>query len=225
MRVKVASTFYNAAGVCETTDPACEQSRFAVDRVRPQLDAAIRPGQRVLDLGCNAGRFVFAAEVMGAVATGVDCAAVPLRHARALAKQRGSTASFIRADYLRLPLEPASFDVVLLINNIVECSYADAARLSEQVHRVLTPRGRLCVSMHDAVLKQVRKGAPNGYDASTGALNSRYRVRGETELPYDAHYWTVGFLKHVLSPRFRCEHEEPLADEMFWLIFRPRGRG
>ena len=37
---------------------------------------------RALDLGCNAGRFTFAMEDMGAIATGIDFAEIPLRFSR-----------------------------------------------------------------------------------------------------------------------------------------------
>ena len=121
-----ASHFYNATGVLQRNDPESKASRFAVDRFRPQLTRTLTPGMRVLDLACNAGRFVFAAEDLGATATGIDCAAVPLAHARQVSRRRGIRAQFVQGDYAALPHAPGSFDAVLFINNIVECSYDEA---------------------------------------------------------------------------------------------------
>ena len=62
---------YNAAGVHPTTDPDNPRSQFAVDRYENHLRKLIKLGMRALDLGCNAGRFTFAMEDMGVIATGI----------------------------------------------------------------------------------------------------------------------------------------------------------
>ncbi len=82
--------FYNVSGVHPTTDPDNPRSQFAVDRYEDYLRKLIKPGMRALDLGCNAGRFTFAMEEMGAVATGIDFAEIPLLHAKKVAEKTGS---------------------------------------------------------------------------------------------------------------------------------------
>ena len=67
---------YNAAGVHPTTDPDDPRSQFAVERYENHLPKLIKPGMRALDLGCNAGRYTFAMEDMGAIATGIDFAEI-----------------------------------------------------------------------------------------------------------------------------------------------------
>ena len=85
---------YNVSGVHPTTDPDNPRSRFAVDRYEDHLRKRIRPGMRVLDLGCNAGRMTFAMEEMGAIATGIDFAEIPLLHAKKVAQKRKSQCQF-----------------------------------------------------------------------------------------------------------------------------------
>ena len=81
---------YNISGVHPTTDPDNPRSQFAVDRYQNHLPKLIKPGMRALDLGCNAGRYTFAMEEMGAIATGIDFAEIPLRHAKEVAQKRKS---------------------------------------------------------------------------------------------------------------------------------------
>ena len=80
--------FYNTAGVHPTTDPDDPRSQFAIDRYEDHLPKLIRPGMRALDLGCNAGRFTFAMENMGAIATSIDFAEIPLLHTKKVAYKR-----------------------------------------------------------------------------------------------------------------------------------------
>ena len=103
MNRALSADFYNAAGVTPKNDPASPDSRFAVRRLQTVLAAEITPGARALDLGCNAGRFCFAMEEMGARPVGIDHAAVPLRHARSLARDRRSRCRFVEGDLHRLP--------------------------------------------------------------------------------------------------------------------------
>ena len=58
---------------------------WAWERRRALLLGEARPGERVLDLGCGAGRFVAALRDAGADAVGVEIAAAALERARAVA--------------------------------------------------------------------------------------------------------------------------------------------
>ena len=82
--------FYNVSGVHPTTDPDNLRSQFAVDRYEDHLRPLIKPGMRALDLGCNAGLFTFVMEEMGAIATGIDFAEIPILHAKKVAEKTGS---------------------------------------------------------------------------------------------------------------------------------------
>lgn len=67
-----------------------------------------RPGIRILDVGCGAGRHARALERVGAQVTGLDLSACLLRHARADGHRR-----LLRADMRTLPIRPASMDVTV----------------------------------------------------------------------------------------------------------------
>ncbi|NLX04246.1 MAG: class I SAM-dependent methyltransferase, partial [Phycisphaerae bacterium] len=220
MDVRRSADFYNAAGVCEMTDPASEASAFAVQKVHEPLAREIRPGMRTLDLGCNAGRFCFAMEEMGAVPVGIDCANVPLEHARLLAAKRGSRCRFVLGDLNHLPFGPDAFDLAVFPQNIIEHSYDAVDRLAARLTTVLRPGGKLCVSARDELLKHGGdREFLDRYDAATGRVATVYTIPGKGEFEGSCHFWTAAFAVHVIGRRLRPTTVRQLPNGLFWLVF------
>lgn len=225
MDTKIAGTFYNAVGVEPRNDPESEASSFAVERFRDQLVRTIMPGMRVLDLGCNTGRFVFAAEELGAIATGIDCATIPLAHAREVANRRKSRALFVEGDYTALPFPSASFDAVLFINNIVECSYEEADTVIRQLPDILAPGGLFCLTLPDYLAQHQIKGRDlSGFDRLTGKWDTPSELPRHGVVPYHAYFWTAPFAKFVCSRYLALQEEEALDGGYHWLVFRNKGK-
>ncbi len=67
-----------------------------------------RPGWRVLDVACGAGRHLTALEQAGAIAYGFDLSAALLRRARTLTSR-----PLVRADMRALPFRPGSMDLTV----------------------------------------------------------------------------------------------------------------
>jgi SAM-dependent methyltransferase len=127
-------TFWSDAP--EDPEPWAFETRLAL------LLAEVRPGERVLDLGCGAGRFVAALRDAGADPVGVDVAEAALERARHVAPG---------ADLRRLgddgsiPLEHGSVDLVWC-SEVLE-HVPDVAHLLLEARRVLRPEGRLLVTV------------------------------------------------------------------------------
>jgi SAM-dependent methyltransferase len=219
MTLEICKQFYNASEVPPTTDPQNPRSFFAVEPIYKQLQGEIRPGLRVLDLGCGAGRYAYAMEEMGAVPVGIDCASIPLRYANSLRAVRNSRAGFVEGDVCRLPFAAGSFDLVLLPgNNIVEYSYEDIDSLASQIALVLKKDGRFCLMANDGLLE--RKGAfPDNYCVSTGKIVHYNTIPDKG--PYEMHvwFWTLAFVKHVISRHLKFLKEEQVNEKGFWLVF------
>lgn len=103
--------------------------------------AALRPGDRLLDLATGTGDIAFEALSEGAVAIGADFA-LPMMHVGQEAK-RGSEVEWVGADALQLPFRDSAFDAVThgyLLRNVIDIPQA----LREQF-RILKPGGRVVV--------------------------------------------------------------------------------
>ena len=103
---------------------------------RPVFDAVldragVRPGDRLLDVGCGAGGALVAARERGADATGLDASESLVTIARA----RLPGAVIALGDMEELPFPDASFDVVTGIN---------AFQFAADLHRALTEATRVC---------------------------------------------------------------------------------
>ncbi len=107
--------------------------------------ALVRPGDRVIDVGCGTGDLSLACARAGAGSVlGVDFAAPMLPIARRKAGRRGATGvEFVQGDGLRLPLEDGAADAwcaAFVMRNV-----PDVDGLLAEAHRVLRPGGRLAV--------------------------------------------------------------------------------
>lgn len=89
--------------------------------VAAMLDlAAVRPGERLLDLGCGDGRIVIAAARLGAEALGVDIDSRRIAEAEAAAQAAGlaERARFRREDLFATPLGPADIVTLYLLAHV-----------------------------------------------------------------------------------------------------------
>ena len=108
----------------------------------------LRAGERVLDLGSGAGTDSLVAAQMvgeGGRVTGIDMTPQMLAKARAAAAEMGAAnVEFVEGEAEQLPFPDGSFDVV--ISNGVIDLIPDKDAVFEQLHRVLTPGGRIQVA-------------------------------------------------------------------------------
>jgi len=115
---------------------------WAWERRRALLLGEARAGERVLDLGCGAGRFVAALRDAGADPVGVEIAEAALERARAVAP--GADLRLLEPDG-SIPLEHGSVDLVWC-SEVLE-HVADTAQALLEARRVLRPGGRLLVTV------------------------------------------------------------------------------
>jgi SAM-dependent methyltransferase len=103
-----------------------------------ELAALLRPGARVVDLGCGAG--IPATRELashGLQVLGVDFSAVQLHRAQRLVP----SARFVQADMAALQLRPASTDAVAAFYSLIHLPLADQQALFPRVRDWLGPGG------------------------------------------------------------------------------------
>jgi 2-polyprenyl-6-hydroxyphenyl methylase/3-demethylubiquinone-9 3-methyltransferase len=134
------------------------------------LLAEARPGERVLDLGCGAGRFLAALAQAGAEPVGVELAEAALERARANAP--GAELRLLEPDG-SLPLDHRSIDLVWC-SEVLE-HVADAGALLGEVRRVLRPGGRLLATVPYHGRLQAAAIALTRFDAHFDPLGQHLR--------------------------------------------------
>ncbi len=103
-----------------------------------ELAALLRPGARVVDLGCGAG--IPATRELarhGLQVLGVDFSAVQLHRAQRLVP----SARFVQADMAALQLRPASADAVAAFYSLIHVPLADQQALFPRIRDWLSPGG------------------------------------------------------------------------------------
>ncbi|MGY1640038.1 class I SAM-dependent methyltransferase [Geodermatophilus sp. SYSU D00703] len=120
---------------------------LGVDRIHRRLvdQVELRPGQRVLEIGCGTGSLLLAAKQAQpeAVAVGLDPDLAALARARRKARRRGLAVQLDRGYADALPYPDGSLDVVLssfMLHHLPDDQRESAMR---EVVRVLRPGGAL----------------------------------------------------------------------------------
>lgn len=106
----------------------------AVERALDLL--GVQPGQRVVDLGCGDGRFVFAAAARGAQAEGYELAIWPLARAHLRRLITCSPARLHWANFLRTPLHDVDAIYAYLVSPVM-------ARLAAKLRAELPTGARI----------------------------------------------------------------------------------
>lgn len=144
---------------------------------------AVRPGHRVLDLGCGGGRHTYEAMRRGATVVALDYSAQVAddvwKFVAAMVAGGDLPVSppggAVNADALDLPFADATFDRVIA-SEVLEHIWADELAISELV-RVLRPGGRLAVTVPTRLPERVCWALDHHYHDTPGGHIRIYRRR------------------------------------------------
>jgi SAM-dependent methyltransferase len=175
----------------------------------------LRPGLRVLDIGCGTGDYlrIVAPLVAPGRAVGIDLSETLVAQARRRAGPAEPNVSFQVGDAYDLPVPDATVDRAIATQILLHL--ADPWRAAAEFRRVLAPGGRLAISEWD-------------WDSTCLAVTDRDLGRRFVHLLCDRmrnglivrdlpfHLTRLGFAQIAVTPRVQMSREPGPAQE--WLI-------
>lgn len=156
----------------------------------PIPDTRLRPGngERILDIGCNWGRWSIAAAQKGYKPIGIDPSLDAVLAARRVSKQLGVETDFVVGDARFLPFRNDAFDAVFSYGVFQHFSKENTRVSLDEASRVLKKNGYLLVQM------------PNKYGIRQ---YQQHRRRGFTEGEgFEVRYWTPAELMETFEKKF-----------------------
>lgn len=121
------------------------------------------PGQILLDIGCNWGRWSIAAVQKGYTTVGIDPDLEAIMAARRVADQLGISAHYLVGDARFLPFRSRTFDVAFSYSVLQHFAKAQVGRALREIARTLKVPGQAMIQMPNAfgirnVFQQIRRG-------------------------------------------------------------------
>jgi SAM-dependent methyltransferase len=102
----------------------------------------LRPGDRLLDLGCGPGLYCTRFAQRGVRVTGIDYSRRSISYARQQALSLGLPIDYICRNYLEIEFEQQYDAAVLIFGDICTLPDPDRDRLLSKIYRALVPGGR-----------------------------------------------------------------------------------
>lgn len=152
----------------------------------PEIRLPAGEGRTLLDIGCNWGRWSFAAARKGYKVYGIDPGVGAILAAGRVAEELGADAEFVVGDARHLPFPDETFDTVFSYGVFQHFSYDDARLAIREMGRVVKPGGTALLQMPGRWgLRNLHQQARRGFSHGT-AFDVRYWSPSEVEAEFEA---------------------------------------
>jgi 2-polyprenyl-3-methyl-5-hydroxy-6-metoxy-1,4-benzoquinol methylase len=199
-----------------------------IDKLYPHMKEYLKPGDRVVDLGCGAGSITLFLEEQGAQITGIDLAPGLLALAREEAVKRGAKAEFIQANVLDYPLGEEIYDLAVCFGNpLTDFPHRSFPGFRDRVYEALKPGGHFILEHIDGLERVAFMSDPKevveqgvdsqivrrfvGYDPADGTYKMEYHRLSTNEKCLCTEYVYIGpLIRLLMESRFEFVRSFPL---------------
>lgn len=182
----------------------------------PEIRVPQGNGEKMLDVGCNWGRWSIAAAQLNYRPVGIDPSLFAVLAARRISKQLNVAADFVVGDARRLPFADGCFDVGFSYGVFQHFSKENAKTSLEEVARTVKKDGKIVMQMPNkfgvrSIYQQVRRGFSEGagfdvrYWSPSEIMETFKKTFGETTMTADC-YFGLGIQNRdidLIPPRFK----------------------
>jgi ubiquinone/menaquinone biosynthesis C-methylase UbiE/uncharacterized protein YbaR (Trm112 family) len=165
----------------------------------PEIRLPSSGGERLLDIGCNWGRWTITAAQKGYRSIGIDPSFDAVLAARRIARQLGVEADFVVGDARFLPFADKCFEVVFSYGVLQHFSKPNARTTLGEMRRVLADGGKVLAQMPNkfgirSIQQQWRRGFTEGegfdvrYWTPSELLETFKKLFGDTKLTADCYF-------------------------------------
>ncbi|MDQ3958673.1 MAG: methyltransferase domain-containing protein [Actinomycetota bacterium] len=177
----VLGTAYLRYGFTKGTD---QEVGFLVDLLR------LRPGSRVLDVGCGPGRHAVALAAAGFAVTGVDVSRRFLELAADRARAAGVGASFFQVDARAMPFDDEFDAVISICQGAFGLMGGDDSTVLKRMAESVRRGGRVVVTAFSALFEASHPRDGAMFDADAGVVHETTSVKDESGTDHPVELWT-----------------------------------
>jgi SAM-dependent methyltransferase len=158
----------------------------------------LRPGHRVLDVGCGPGRHAVALAQAGMKVTGVDVSKRFLDIAAARARAAGVPAALFEVDARQMPFDDEFDAVISICQGAFGLMGPDDGLVLRRMAEAARPGARVAVTAFSAYYEARADRAEATLDVDAGVVHERAAITDERGGRHDIDLWTGVFTPREL---------------------------
>ena len=150
----------------------------------------LRPGDRLLDVGCGPGRHAIALAEKGVAVTGVDVSRKFLDLAAAGARTAGVSAAFFEVDARQMPFDDEFDAVISICQGAFGLMGRDDSLILRRMAEATKPGGRLAITAFNAYFEAAHPREGAELDPDAGIVHERSTLRDPDGEETEVSLWT-----------------------------------